>query len=1182
MTEPIFCPDSPDYENAARAQIRAADPAHSAWVSANAGSGKTKVLIDRVARLLLKGASPDSILCVTYTKAAANEMLERLFAQLGTWSVLDENTLKTKLAALESRVPDNYTEAELRDARALFAKALETPGGLRIETIHAFCSRILRRFPLEANVAPGFNEIDDVDADEFWGGAVKTGLLDAAADQRDILDTVALAGGGLGVTSGLDTARNHGSALLGFSEAHGHDLARMDAALQSALNAPEQDADTLIADAMAALPLADLGRVVEILEADGKSGSMRVASTLRSVFETTDPTARWQLYRGLFFTQAGSLRKAVVTKPVLKHAEAAALFETAELPEGTEVLRIKALDADIKAARLYARTRALVHLALPILRHYQKAKRDHAALDFDDLIAVTHRLLTKAEAANWVLYKLDGGLTHILLDEAQDTSPDQWGLLNALTEEFFAGAGPERAQDPRTLFVVGDEKQSIYSFQGADPQKFLEERQSFEARARAAFGAAELPEMSMSFRSSPQILQFVDRVSECGEVEGHPYIAGPVAEANLSLHTARRSNQPGCVELWPIDVPEQEEEAIPAEAPRDTQSAQSPKNKLARKVSEEIRKIIDTGEMIWAEDAERRWAYRPATAGDVLILVDKRTGGLFDALISALKEQSIPVAGADRLILADHIGVQDCLNLLRFTLLPDDDLTLAEILRGPFANLVDDDVHLFPLAHKRGTESLWQRLCASSRPEHQTVRAFLDQLLVWRALPAFEFLSNVLETPSVYGDTGWDLLAARLGPPMRDPVQALLMRAMAYDAKSAASLQGFVASMEGDESQIKRDLAAPNGQVRVMTVHGAKGLQAPIVILPDSTRRPETSAKSVVEISGAPVWLSKAGDDTAQTELARQDAALREGRERRRLLYVALTRAQDRLIICGAWTGQRPKPDKEVGTGYDKASWYALCVEAMTLLDADRPMDENNGRPLTWRFGPLPPKGETGAQKLQAEASAPGWLTRPAPQDAAPARLLAPTSLLAEDAPVLPPMGDERAARLKRGRLIHALLERLPALPMADREKAGAAFLASDSELDDTQRKDMLDAAMGVLTDPQFDEVFGEGGRPEAPVIGTAPELPAGTIINGRVDRLIVTATDVLIIDFKTDRPPPKTAEKVGTSYLLQMAAYRAVLRKAYPNHTIRAALVWTDGPALMPLPADLLEKTLSQTSLAV
>ena len=1183
MVEPIPCPDSDEYNNAASAQFRAANPAHSAWVSANAGSGKTKVLIDRVARLLLKGAAPDSILCVTYTKAAANEMLERLFAQLGTWSVLEEAALKTKLAALENRDPKGYTHDELRKARALFAKALETPGGLRIETIHAFCSRILRRFPLEANVAPGFNEIDDSQADLFWDDALKTGILDAAENSRQVLDTVALAGGGLGVTSGLDTARGNGKALLKFATTFGHDPKEMDAALRASLKAPDADEETLIAETMSALPLGELGSTVTILEANGGSGAKKTAAILRRVFETKDPLEKWNIYRTLFFTQTGGPRKTVVTKAILKDPVAAALFETVEIPEGSEILRAKKLDADIRAARLYARTRALVHLSLPILQHYQYAKRDHAALDFEDLIGLTHQLLTKADAANWVLYKLDGGLTHVLLDEAQDTSPDQWGLLNALTGEFFAGRGTERVQDPRTLFVVGDEKQSIYSFQGADPQKFLEERRNFEAKARASFGTAELPEMTMSFRSSPEILQFVDQVSEAGDVEGHPYIAGPVAEANLSRHTARRSNQAGCVELWPIDVPEAEEEAIPAEAPRDTQAADSPKNKLARKVACEISKLIDRREMIWTEDADRRWTYRPAQAGDVLILVDKRTGGLFDALIDALKDKGIPVAGADRLVLADHIGVQDCLNLIRFTLLPQDDLTLAEILRGPFANLVDDDEHLFALAHKRGTDTLWQRLQASTHPAHAPVCEFLNQLLMWRTLPAYEFLCHVLETMSVYGHTGWDLLASRLGPPMRDPVQALLARAMAYDAKSAASLQGFVASMEGDQSQIKRDLAAPNGEVRVMTVHGAKGLQAPIVILPDTTRRPIASAKAMVEIDGAPVWLSKPSDDTQLTERSREHEKLRSGRERRRLLYVALTRAQDRLIICGAWHGTRPKPDKEIGPGYDKASWYALCAEAMTMLDAHCPINEATGRPETWRYGNLPPLGDVVEDEGSQIESLPDWLGKPVPRETAPARLLAPTSLLApDDAPVLPPMGDERAARLKRGRLIHALLERLPELPADDRMKAGMAFLEQDRQLQPDARKEMLDAAMGVLTDPQFDDVFAEGGRPEAPVIGTAPELPPGTIINGRVDRLIVTPTDVLIVDFKTDRPPPKTPDKVGMSYLLQMAAYSAVLAKAYPNRTIRSALVWTDGPKLMPLPNDLLEKALSQSSVPV
>ncbi len=1181
MTEPIPCPDSEDYRLAANAQLRAADPAHSAWVSANAGSGKTKVLIDRVARLLLKGAEPDSILCVTYTKAAANEMLERLFGQLGTWSILDEAALKTKLAALENREADGYSDEELRAARALFAKALETPGGLRIETIHAFCSRILRRFPLEANVAPGFNEIDDADADTYWAQAVKEGLVEAAAERRDILDAVALAGGGSGIMSGLEAGRGHGRALMDFAQRYGGDTARMDGTLRAALGAPDEDEDTLIGEAMAALPRGALGKVVEILEADGGAGSKKVAGTLRQVFETKDPAETWALYRGLFFTQSGSERKAVLTKSVLGHDQAAELFQKGEIPEGSEILRARALDQAIKAVRLYERSRALVHLALPILERYQQAKRDHAALDFDDLIALTHALLTRADAASWVLYKLDGGLTHVLLDEAQDTSPDQWGLLNALTEEFFAGLGTERAQDPRTLFVVGDEKQSIYSFQGADPQKFLEERRAFEAKARANFGTAELPEMSMSFRSSPEILRFVDQVSECGDVDGHPYIVQPVAEANLTRHTARRANQPGCVELWPIEVPKQEEEAKPAEAPLDTEPAQSPKNKLARKIALEIRGMIDRRDLVWAEDANRRWAYRPMEAGDVLILVDKRTGGLFDALIEALKDSQVPVAGADRLVLANHIGVQDCLNLIRFVLLPEDDLTLAEILRGPFANLVDDDRHLFVLAHERGKATLWARLQASEVPEHVIVRMFLEGLLGRRDLPAYEFLSLLLENPSVFGPSGWELLAARLGPPMRDPVQALLARAMAYDAKSATSLQGFVASMEGDESQIKRDLAAPNGQVRVMTVHGAKGLQAPVVILPDTTRRPSASGQSVIEIDGVPIWMSKTGDDVMATTRAREDAKKREARERRRLLYVALTRAQDRLIICGAWYGARPAPDKPPKAGYGEGSWYGLCAEAMETLATERP-DGEDGRRGVWRFGQLPPQGDEGAAGSSAAPALPTWLNTPAPQDAAPARLLAPTSLLADDAPILPPLGDARAARLKRGRLIHALLERLPALPASAREDAGRAFLALDGALDEAERTEMLGAAMGVLTDPQFDEVFGEGGRPEAPVIGTAPDLPEGMIINGRVDRLIVTQADVLIVDFKTDRPPPKSADKVGPSYLLQMAAYCAVLAQAYPNHKIRAALVWTDGPKLMPLPADLLAKTLSQTRLAV
>lgn len=1184
MNGPIACPDTPAYELASDAQAIAAYPRHSAWVSANAGSGKTKVLIDRVARLLLKDAAPDSILCVTYTKAAANEMLQRLFSRLGQWSVMNEAELRAELVELEGRADNPHTDDELRAARALFARALETPGGLRIETIHAFCSRILRRFPLEANIAPGFSEIDDHEAETLWQDALQAGLLAADTQDPSLLDAVALAGGGNGALVGLNAARQRTALILRFVDLHDGNPDRIEAALRTALNPPDHSEEELIADAMGpSLPVSDLKKVADILNKDGKTTSVKTSNAILDTLREKTPEARWAYYQTIFFTQSGNLRKSIVNKALLQDDLVVSLFQIAEVPQGSEVLRVKQLDADLKAARLFERTRALILLAAPILLTYRRLKRARAALDFDDLIGLTHALLTQKEAANWVLYKLDGGLDHVLLDEAQDTSPDQWGLLNALTAEFFAGLGKERAQDPRTLFVVGDEKQSIYSFQGADPQQFLRERQSFQLRAQETFGKAHLPEMQMSFRSSPEILDFVDTLSACGEVEGHPYIAGPSSEANLTQHTARRANQPGSVELWPIDVPEPDEEVVAWHAPRDSQSETSPKNKLAKQVASEINAILARGDMVWAEGADRTWSLRKATPGDILILVHKRTGGLFDALIDALKDSDIPVAGADRLVLSEHIGVQDCLNLMRFALLPTDDLTLAEILRGPFGNLVDDDTHLFPLAYQR-EDCLWSRLCTSQQGAHKTVAAFLANLLSNRHLPPYEFLSGVLERKSEDNKTGWEKLAARLGSPMRDPVQALLDKALAHDASGAASLQTFVADMDLDTSDIKRDLAAPNGEVRVMTVHGAKGLQAPIVILPDTTRRPKTSAPSVLNVNDVPVWLGAQGDDTEAATKARTELKERDARESRRLLYVALTRAQDRLMIFGAWFGTRPKADAEIApdAGYPKDSWYALCAEAMATLHGDALATGEDGRPVFSRYGAPAETGGTSVDSTQSRPGLPAWLNTPVSPEQAANTVTAPTSLMGEDTPVLPPLGGERAFRLKRGRLIHALLERLPALPLAARREAGERFLARDTGLQTSERKDMLEAAMGVLEDPVFADVFAEGGRAEAAIIGTSPKLPDGIIINGRIDRLIVSDSDVLIVDFKTDRPPPETAGQVGKTYLQQMAAYASVLEQAYPNHKIRAALVWTDGPRLMELPSDLLAGAISQSSVAV
>jgi ATP-dependent helicase/nuclease subunit A len=1156
--EPVVPVDTKDYADASRAQANAADPEHSAWISANAGSGKTKVLIDRVARLLLRredgrpGAAPDSILCITYTKAAASEMLSRLFGTLGEWSVLEDADLRQKLSALEGRAAGVYTGDDLRAARALFARALETPGGLRIETIHAFCARVLRRFPLEAQVFPGFTEIEEDEADALWEAARREAILQAAETQPDALDVLAREGGHEGALAGLDALRYRASRVLAFAREH-EGASAIQAAVTGALNAPEARPDEIIETAMAdGFPGPALRSLVAALAEGGKT-DVTTSDALQAVFAAETAAAQWAHYLRIFTTAAGAWRKSnPYTAAVAKADPAVAELLQMKDGEGTEAARVRAIADEINLAQACQRTSALLSVGVPAVQRYRALKESRAALDFDDLIEKTRDLLTKDGMSDWVLYKLDGGLSHVLLDEAQDTSPDQWTLIKALTAEFISGKGTERSQDPRTQFVVGDGKQSIYSFQGADPAMFFSEGQDFLATVT---DAASDP-MEMSFRSSPEVLTFVDEVWNNAPPIDVPGAAAVPASADIVRHTARREGQPGCVELWPIAEKAEEVDEDAWARPVDAQSNVSPKARLAIETATNLKAMIERGETVWAREGES-WSRRPMSAQDVLILVRNRTGGLFDAMIGALKTVGLPVAGADRLILADHIGVQDCLNLMRFVLLPSDDLTVAEILRGPFCGLIDDDRYLYALAEGRARgETVWSRVQASEDVDVQAAAAFLKGLQARADLPPYEFLSAVLDRVGPSGLTGWQQINARLGTPARDPIDALLSRAIGHDARTPASMQGFVNEMETDDSEIKRDLAAPGGEVRVMTVHGAKGLQAPVVVLPDTTAKPRGGSESLFDIEGTPIWANSKSVDTPQTEAARLAADARALEENRRLLYVALTRAQDRIIIGGAWYGGGK-------IGYHADSWYALCASAMDALSEDDAPGEGEPR----RYGDVPPCAETKTESADAADSLPDWIYAPAPKPKTPTRVLsAPTGLIARKTPVLAPFGTKRAARMKRGQLIHALLEYLPEVPEADRAARGMAFLKRDEDVSAEAAADMLEAAMGVLNDADLSHLFQAGGRAEAAVIGTARELPEGMLINGRVDRLVVTDDEVLIVDFKTDQPPPDTEDEVSDTYIEQMGAYWAVLSEAYASRKVTAALCWTDGPKLMAL----------------
>lgn len=1182
MTDARRAPDSAAFDRARQAQAAAANPDLSAWVEANAGSGKTKVLIDRVARLLLRrpdgrpGASPDSILCITYTKAAANEMLSRLFTRLGDWSVADDPALKDQLANLEDRPPDAYTHEHLREARALFARALETPGGLRIETIHAFCARILRRFPLEAGVPPGFVEIEEDEANALWQTVLADRLESAADAHPGAMQTLSRATGGLGIGAALDALRPKRQALYAFSSSL-HDEADLEQRIRHAVDADDASVDEILQDAMSEqFPRARLEDAIDALRGLDRPGQtdLKLLDALTLVLGTEDLDRRYDHYMSAL---AGAKRDFPSgSNPYTAKAGAlvADLFcrkSTGDMPEGSEITRLKAVQNRLAKAEAAARSIALMQIGLPMIRAYNAEKRQRAALDFDDLIDRVRHLLTRSNAAEWVLYKLDGGLSHLLLDEAQDTSPPQWALINALVQEFQAGLGRKEGGARQTLFVVGDPKQSIYSFQGADQQQFEAEKGNFVTResriAKAEDRAVNQPEMAMSFRSTPEVLRFVDEVRARVPLSDAATDPLPPVDADLRPHDPHRADQPGRVELWPLEHRTGNEAETDAwTTPTDHVPADAPRRRLARNIARKVRTMIDHGESVWKPDADGKWLRKPVQAEDILILVRSRNE-LFEALIESLKQENVAVAGADRLRLLDNLGVQDCLNLIRFALQPADDLTLAEILRGPFCGLVDDDRYLFPLAHHRDKGlTLWQSLAARRDTEFADARTFCLRLIANRHMSAFDFLTRALTARDRAGLSGWDKLIQRLGEPVRDPVQALLSRALKYDMSDASSLQAFLADTETRSTELKRELGEPDQAVRVMTVHGAKGLQSPVVILPDTTGATKpVSDPLFFTADGTPLYSPSSSFDCPASAALREAANIAGERESRRLLYVALTRASDQLIIAGAGLGN-------VKAGYARSSWYRWCLTAMRALTGGSPDADAPDECLA--FGAPPVCIAHSEDDAIETAPAPGWLSRPAEIPAPPQRLAAPSRLIQDRAAVLAPFGPDRSAALKRGRLIHALLQTLPELAPDQREIAGRRFLSRDEELAPDQLEEMLDVTLRTLNDPDFANLFSSHGRNEAAIVGT---LPHGQIVNGRVDRLIIQADRIVILDFKTDRPAPRNAEAVDLSYKVQMAAYRAVLQAMYPDRPVTCALLYTDGPRLIELDGQSLSESLNR-----
>lgn len=1139
-------------------QRTAADPQISAFVRANAGSGKTKTLIDRVARLLLDGAKPETILCVTYTKAAAAEMQRRLYRRLGDWSVMEDDRLTQELAELEGRRAEAYDARRLSEARALFAQALETPGGLKIQTIHAFCEKLLRRFPLEAGVSPGFRVMDD---------AASAAVAAAAR--------AAVAGHALHTDGPVAQAYARMSVELDYGSFQQmfFDFEARRGKLQEFLTRDEDGLGGAIAWAWAAAGVA-AGETPDAVEAEARFGfdrglwraaaellnqggkaDQKNAGLLAAVAAAPEPTLADML--GALFTEGGegTPAKWVATTKGLASQEGL----RARLREEQE--RLELARERHRGARVAVSTIDALSLAHAYLTAYAIEKQAFGGLDFADLIEKTKALLTARQAAAWVLFKLDGGIDHILVDEAQDTAPDQWDIVRALTGEFFAGDGRPRLQGglDRSLFVVGDEKQSIYSFQGADPARLVSETTRYVAEIRASGRRAELAPLRASWRSTGEVLSFVDAVFATG--------VPPLPEP--ALHPAMREGERGCVDLWPLVEEPAAEERTAWTAPLDVEGEASANKQLARAIACEIGETIGRGDAVF--DRAAPGGKRPATYGDVLILVRKR-GPLFEEILRALKQAEVPVAGADRLALSQHIIFDDLLALARFALFPDDDLTLAALLRSPFCDL--DDAGLYRLAHgRKGT--LWSVLTARASEDPAWTAA--AELLGWAiaegpAQRPFEFYAQALARRDAAGRSMRARLLRRLGAEAEDALEEFLAQVIAAEGRSVHDLESLAADFARLDIVVKRELEGGRDEVRVMTAHGSKGLEAPIVFLPETTSQQSPRGSPLMETpDGGFLWCAAAKGDCAASAEARELRARREEEEALRLLYVALTRARERLVICG----KRPANRKEENL----KGWWAAIRDGFAHAQIAPHVRAAAGGGIDFqRYGPDPePLGAAAAGAAEARYALPAWAAEK-PRAEAFARYASPSDL-GEGAKVAAPSPLAETAglgRFRRGDLIHRLLQILPDLPPEARPAGAAALLARQRDLTEAQRAEMAAAALAVLNDARFAEVFGAGSRAEVAIAGTASALPAGLKISGRIDRLVVLPERVLVADFKTNRPSPDAIEDADPAYLRQMALYAAVLAEIFPGRRIEAALIWTDGPKLMPVPEKLMAASLA------
>lgn len=1098
-------------------QRKASNPLRSVWVEASAGTGKTKVLSDRVLRLLLNGVSPSKILCLTYTKAAAVEMSSRIAQRLSEWAVANDEELNKQLEMLLGCLPEKHSEfLQLQAmARKLFAVLLDTPGGMKIQTIHSFCQEILKRFPLEAKISPYFEVMDDRAKDEILERLKKNILADADVSVNlKIASAVGYLTSHVSEFSFPDIMKsitdNAGKIINLFKLYPQQELLLLELARRLDVN-PTETEDEVKNQWLQNFDR-DILRTMMTAWFNGTEKEIEKANFVASLLDRKWTITDYSLVKAIFLKKDGEPYAKYGTK---KAVEFYPNINSDALNIADELIEI---ENRLTALRVFASTKAIIQIAEELIGGYQKYKFDNAKMDYDDLIMLTKNLLEDRSVADWVLFKLDGGIDNILIDEAQDTSPNQWGIVKSLTQEFFDGD-----RDNRTVFVVGDRKQSIYSFQGADPHEFEKMRQYFKSKAHN-FDEINL---EVSFRSTAAILDSVNTVFSDSVAK-----QGVVLENQDITHIPFRIGEGGKVEIWPLIEAEKDENPDVWLPPVERKVMNSTSSRLAKMIASKIRSMVGNDTLV---SQGRKLQYK-----DFMILVQRRNA-FVEELVRECKLAGVNVAGVDKIKLLEQVAVQDLVALGNFLLLPTDDLTLAVILKSPLFGLTDDD--LFELCYNRGQASLWTRL--GDNAKYKDIYADLQTVLnMADFVRPFELYSYVLTKMN-----GRKKFEERMGSEVDDGLDEFINLTINFEQEHIPTLQRFINWIGKDEVEVKRELEQSElDAVRIMTVHGSKGLQAPVVILPDTVRQ-VSSKKGMGMLWDELFYYPLASADYEKNCLRiKEQEKIDENEEYRRLLYVALTRAEDRLCICGYCQKNKPKDD----------CWYELCSKSLQQIS------DKQGDDFVYEVAQqCEPKTKKQEEKILMNFDKPDWLYDIPEQESPLAKPYTPSKPdeVDEEDALFSPLMEGNANRYRRGLVIHKLLQFLPDVKVEDKEPIIREFLRKNApEFTEKQSNRIVEEVLALINNPRFAPLFMSGSRAEVPIMGEVN----GKIISAQIDRLVELEDEVWIVDFKTNRPAANTPDEVQAVYVKQLAAYKELLEHIYEHKVVKTFILWTDSTQIM------------------